>query len=122
MKWFQAVLRKYATFSGRAQRAEYWYFMLYYLLIYMALAVIDFLTGSFGSEAGIGLLTGIFSIGMILPSLAVGVRRLHDTSRSGWWMLIGLVPLVGGIVLLVFFVQDSHAGINEYGPNPKELV
>jgi uncharacterized membrane protein YhaH (DUF805 family) len=122
MKWFKAALGKYATFAGRAQRAEYWYFMLFYVLIYLGLAVIDFLTGSFGTDAGIGLLTGIFSLGMILPSLAVGVRRLHDTSHSGWWLLIGLIPVVGGIILLIFFVQDSHAGTNYYGPNPKEAV
>lgn len=119
MNWFLMVLKKYAVFSGRAQRAEYWYYILFYLLIYIGLAVADGVTGTFSSEAGMGLLTGIFALGMLIPSLAVGVRRLHDTDRSGWWLLITLIPLIGGIVLLVFTIQDSTPGENKYGPNPK---
>ena len=119
MNWFLMVLKKYAVFSGRAQRAEYWYYVLFYLLIYIGLAVADGVTGTFSSEAGMGLLTGIFALGMLIPSLAVGVRRLHDTDRSGWWLLITLIPLIGGIVLLVFTIQDSTPGENKYGPNPK---
>ena len=119
MNWFLAVLKKYAVFSGRAQRAEYWYFVLFYLLISIALAVIDGITGSFDAEAGMGLLGGIFVLAMLIPSLAVSVRRLHDTDRSGWWLLITLVPIVGAIVLLIFTVQDSTPGQNRFGPNPK---
>lgn len=119
MNWFLMVLKKYTVFSGRAQRAEYWYYILFYLLIYIGLAIADRVTGTFSAETGMGLLSGIFALGMLIPSLAVGVRRLHDTDRSGWWLLITLIPLIGGIVLLVFTVQDGTPGENKYGPNPK---
>lgn len=119
MNWFLNVFKKYATFSGRAQRAEYWYFFLFYILIFIGLSVVDSITGSFSAEAGMGLLGGIFALASLIPSIAVGVRRLHDTGRSGWWLLIALVPLIGAIVLLVFTVQDSAPSDNAYGPNPK---
>lgn len=119
MNWFLIAIKKYATFSGRAQRAEYWYFILFYILILFALSFVDGITGSFSSTDGIGLLGGLFTLALFVPSIAVGVRRLHDTGRTGWWLLIALVPLVGAIVLLVFTVQDSQPGENIYGPNPK---
>lgn len=119
MNWFLTALKKYAMFSGRAQRAEYWYFVLFYILIFIGLSVIDSITGSFSAEAGMGLLGGILTLALLIPSIAVGVRRLHDTGRSGWWLLIVLVPLVGAIILLVFTVQDSAPGENAYGRNPK---
>ena len=119
MHWFLEVLRKYATFSDRARRSEYWYFTLVYLVAAVILSVIDVATGLYSQSTGIGLLSGIFAIAMILPSLAVTVRRLHDTDRSGWWLLIALIPLLGAIVLLVFMVLDSDAGSNRFGPNPK---
>lgn len=119
MSWFLIALKKYATFSGRAQRAEYWYFVLFYLLFFIGLSIIDGVTGSFSEEAGMGLLSGLLTLVLLIPSIAVGVRRLHDTGRSGWWLLIALIPLVGAIVLLVFTVQDSQIGANVYGPNPK---
>lgn len=119
MNWFLVALKKYATFSGRAQRAEYWYFLLFYLLIFIGLAIIDGVTGTFSAEAGLGLLSGLYSLGILIPSLAVGVRRLHDTGRSGWWLLVGIIPLIGAIILIIFFVQDSVPGDNSYGPNPK---
>ncbi len=119
MNWFITALKKYAVFSGRSRRSEYWYFILFYLIIYIALAVIDGVTGSFDSKSGIGLLTSIFALALLIPSLSVSVRRLHDTDRSGWWLLIGFIPLIGAIVLIVFFVQDSGAGTNRFGSNPK---
>lgn len=122
MNWFLIALKKYATFSGRAQRAEYWYFFLFYILIFVGLSVIDGIMGSFSDEGGIGLLGGILALALLIPSIAVGVRRLHDTGRSGWWLLISLIPLVGAIVLLVFAVQDSSADENSYGPNPKRSI
>ncbi len=75
--------------------------------------------GTFSSSSNIGLLSGIYSLAVIIPTLALSVRRLHDTDRSGWWILIGLVPLIGSIVLLVFYVMDSTPGQNRFGPNPK---
>lgn len=119
MNWFLSALKKYATFTGRAQRAEYWYFILFYTLIFTGLSIIDAITGSFSTEAGMGLLGSLYSLAILIPSLAVGVRRLHDTGRSGWWLLIGFIPLIGAIVLLIFFVQDSVPSENSYGPNPK---
>jgi uncharacterized membrane protein YhaH (DUF805 family) len=120
MNWFLiAVKQKYADFSGRARRSEYWYFLLFYMLILIALSVVDVVLGWFSSDAGVGVLSGIYTLALLIPSLSVSVRRLHDTDRSGWWLLIGLLPLIGGIVLLVFFVQDSQAGANRFGPNPK---
>lgn len=121
MNWFLVVLKKYATFSGRAQRAEYWYFLLFSSLIVIALSVIDSMTGSYNEDTGWGLLSGLYSIAVLLPSIAVGARRLHDTSRTGWWLLIGLIPVIGTIVLIVFFVLDSTPGDNAYGPNPKAI-
>jgi uncharacterized membrane protein YhaH (DUF805 family) len=119
MNWFLLALKKYAEFSGRSRRSEYWYFVLFYVLIYMGLALVDTLTGSFNAASGMGILSGIYSLGMLIPSIAVGVRRLHDTDRSGWWLLISFVPVIGAIVLIVFFFQDSQPGENRFGPNPK---
>ena len=99
-------LRKYADFSGRARRAEYWWFYLLMIIGYVVATILDSLVGLevFGPY---GILTSIFGLAMIVPSLAAGVRRLHDTDRSGWWLLIGLIPLIGAIVLLVFLVSQG---------------
>ncbi|MFT3666502.1 DUF805 domain-containing protein [Piscinibacter sp.] len=112
MNWFVAVLKKYADFSGRARRKEYWMFILIYVLIAV---VVGFLDGMLGDKS---ILSGLLAIGLLLPSLAVTVRRLHDTDRSGWWILIGLVPAIGGIVLLVFTVLAGTPGSNQYGEDP----
>ena len=117
MNWFLLALKKYAVFSGRSQRSEYWFFVLFYLIIYIVLAVLDGLVFKSGSQ--IGILSGVFSLAMIVPSLAVAARRLHDTDRSGWWQLLVLIPLIGVIVLIVFLAQDSKPGENKYGPSPK---
>lgn len=120
MRWYLEVLRKYAVFEGRARRKEYWYFFLFNVINSVVLAFVDGLTGSFSAEAGVGILGGLYSLAMLVPSVSVTVRRLHDTGRSGWWLLIGLIPLIGTIVLLFFMVRDSFPGENQYGPNPKE--
>ncbi len=104
MNWYLKVLKQYADFSGRAQRAEYWFFTLFSSLAYIVLAILDGLLGLFSLEAGIGLLSGLYSLAVLIPNLSVLFRRLHDTNRSGWWMLIALIPLIGAIVLLVFLV------------------
>lgn len=122
MNWYLEVLKKYAVFSGRARRKEYWFFVLFNIIISIVLAVIDGVTGSFSPEAEMGLLGGIYTLAVLIPGIAVSVRRLHDTERSGWWLLIALVPLIGAIVLLVFMVQDSKPGQNQYGANPKEAT
>ena len=122
MNWYLQVLKKYAVFNGRARRREYWLFALFNLIISIVLAVIDSVTGSLSPEAGIGLLGAIYMLGVFIPSLAVTVRRLHDAEHSGWWLLIAMVPLIGVIVLLVFMVQESKPGQNQYGLNPKEAT
>ncbi len=119
MNWYLEVLRKYAEFNGRASRQEYWFFLLFNLLISAFLATIDFFSGTFNVETGFGLLSGIYSLAVLVPSIAVTVRRLHDTDRSGWWLFIGLIPIIGGIVLFIFTILDSTSGDNQYGPNPK---
>ncbi|HDH03921.1 MAG TPA: DUF805 domain-containing protein [Candidatus Campbellbacteria bacterium] len=121
MNYYLAVLKKYAIFNGRARRAEYWYFTLFNLIISVALGVVNGIV-FFTTGISIIVLCWIYVLAVVIPSLAVAVRRLHDTGRSGWWMLISLIPFIGGIVLLVFFVQDSQPGENQYGSNPKEIT
>ena len=120
MSWYLEVLQKYAVFDGRARRKEYWMFFLINIVVLAVLAAIDNLIGIRIHQAGFGLLQGLYSLALLIPSIAVTVRRLHDTGRTGWWILIGLVPVVGGIILLIFMVLDSEPGTNQYGPNPKE--
>ncbi|HXH71192.1 MAG TPA: DUF805 domain-containing protein [Mariprofundaceae bacterium] len=119
MNWYIEVLKKYAVFSGRAQRSEYWFFALFSIIISIVLGVVDGMLGTVNQQYGIGTLGLIYSLAVLIPSLAVTVRRLHDTDRSAWWLLILLIPLAGPIVLLVFMVLDSTAGDNRYGSNPK---
>ena len=113
MNWYFEVLKKYAVFSGRARRKEYWFFFLINIIIAF---VLGFIEGLFGSP---GIISMIYSLAVLIPGIAVSVRRLHDTNRSGWWLLIGLIPIIGAIVLIVFMVQDSQSGENQYGGNPK---
>ena len=110
----RSAFSKYVTFSGRARRSEFWWFALFAGIVYIVAGIID---AAIGNQV-LGYLVGL---ALLLPSLAVTVRRLHDTGRSGWWILIGLVPLIGAIVLLVFEVQDSQPGTNSYGPSPKAV-
>ena len=119
MNWYLDVLKKYFVFQGRARRKEYWMFTLFNMLAYIVLMIVEGVLGM-GGEGGIGLLSTIYTLAVLLPALGVSVRRLHDTGRSGWWLLISLVPLIGGIVLLVFLILDSQPGANQYGSNPKE--
>ncbi len=118
MSWYIQVLKKYAVFSGRARRMEYWMFILISTIIGLVLAFIEGLAG-IAPEINYSVLAGLYDLAVLIPTLAVSVRRLHDTGRSGWWLLIGIVPLIGSIVLLVFMVFDSQAGTNQYGPSPK---
>ena len=116
----RTVFSKYATFSGRARRSEYWWWYLFVTLVFVAAAILDAATGlNYGDTSyGGGWISSFAGLALLLPNLAVGVRRLHDTGRTGWWLLIGLVPFVGVIVLLYFFILDSEND-NQYGPYPK---
>jgi uncharacterized membrane protein YhaH (DUF805 family) len=118
MHWYLHVLRNYANFTGRARRSEYWYFVLVSLAFVLALNLLDMLVRVL---TGYGPFVLLYSLVMLVPSYAVAVRRLHDTDRSGWWILLAFVPLVG-LVLLYFLALDSNAGTNKYGPNPKLVI
>ena len=115
----------YSKFKGRSRRSEYWWIQLFLVLTNLAVAAIDLVLMNgdverFIANGGGGIVGLIWILVTIVPALAVLVRRLHDTGKSGWWVLIGFVPLVGGIVLLVFTVLDSDAGENSHGPSPKD--
>jgi len=117
----RSVLTQYIGFTGRARRSEYWWWVLFTVLVGFAAAILDGVLGTtLGDNSATGVIGIIVNLALLLPTLAVAVRRLHDTDRSGWWLLIGLVPIVGAIVLLVFFVLDSTPGTNRFGANPKE--
>ncbi len=113
MNWYIDVLKKYFCFEGRARRKEYWMFSLFSIIAMIILGIIEGIVGLKG------ILTGLYQLAVLLPTLGVSVRRLHDTNRTGWWLLIGFVPIIGWIVLLIFMVLDSQPGANQYGPNPK---
>ncbi|HEV8329090.1 MAG TPA: DUF805 domain-containing protein [Nitrospiraceae bacterium] len=119
MSCYLEVLKKYARFDGRAELKEYWYFNLFSFIIIVVLSVIDIATGTFKVEVGLGLLSGIYTLAVLIPGIAVSVRRLHDTDRSGWWFLINAIPLIGVIVFLIFTAQNGTPGANQYGSNPK---
>jgi uncharacterized membrane protein YhaH (DUF805 family) len=132
VNWYVKALKQYVDFSGRARRREYWMFVLVNVVIVIVLSVIDTLlgTGGFRATAGggsfyaansLGLLSGLYTLAVLLPSIAVTVRRLHDTDRSGWWILLGFIPIIGGIILLVFYVLEGTRGPNRFGPDPKAI-
>jgi uncharacterized membrane protein YhaH (DUF805 family) len=111
------LTQKYADFSGRARRSEYWFWVLFYLIVQAIASIIDNILGTRNSS-GTGLVTSIASLALLVPWLAVSARRLHDTGRSGWWTLLWIIPIVGWIILIVWWAQDSQ-GENKYGPSPK---
>ena len=113
MNWYLDVLKKYAVFEGRARRKEFWMFVLFNFLIALAIGIIEGIVGTGG------ILGMLYFFAIMVPGIAVSVRRLHDTGRSGWFLLINLVPLVGWIIVIVFLVQDSQPSDNKFGPNPK---
>jgi len=120
MNWYLAVLKKYAEFNGRARRKEYWMFALFNVIFSIVLSLLDQLLGTVSNGIGLGIFSGLYSLAVLLPAFALLVRRLHDVGKSGWWMFIALIPLIGGIWLFVLIVTDSQPGTNQYGANPKE--
>ena len=116
MNYYISVIKKYAEFSGRSRRAEYWYFVLIGTIISYALSFgVSFTIG----EAASIIVSVLYSLALLLPSLAVAVRRLHDIGKSGWWIFISLVPVIGAIWLIILLASDSNPESNIYGPNPK---
>ena len=113
MDWYLGVLKQYAVFDGRARRKEFWMFVLFNFVIAAGLAIV-------GQVIGLGgTLRALYMLGVLIPALAVSVRRLHDTGRSGWMLLIALVPLVGWLVVLYFMAQPGETTMNRFGPDPK---
>lgn len=122
MNYFLSALNKYVEFSGRARRSEYWYFVLFQFIFMLLAMGVDNVVGSTIGELPYGVFYFILALALWLPSLAVFVRRMHDIGKSGWWFLIGLIPLVGAIWLLVLCFTEGTNGENEYGVDPKAVV
>lgn len=119
MEDFLNVFRKTFVFSGRSRRKEYWMFVLGITIISVVLTIIETMAGlEITPEAG--LLTTIFSLIILIPSISVTVRRFHDIGRSGWWLLLSFIPILGWIAMFIFTLLDSESGSNKYGPNPKQ--
>lgn len=111
--------RRYAQFDGRSARPEYWWFFLFNLLMQGATGLVD--AALFGRDS-LGLINGLYSLAVLLPGIAVGVRRLHDTDRSGWWLLISFIPVIGIIMLIIWFCRPGDAGANRFGAPPARLA
>ena len=125
-KYFiDTIKNRYAKFDGRASRSEYWFYALFYLIIAIVVGMLDTflinpMLGATPLEAGEGgILQIVLALALLIPSIAIGIRRLHDIGKSGWWLLIGLIPIIGALVLIYFYVTDSQAGSNQFGENPK---
>lgn len=114
MNWYISVLKQYAVFSGRARRTEYWMFVLCNVIVMLLLSMVDKMIGGDNE-----LISSIYSLAVLLPSLAVAARRLHDTDRSAWWLLLGLIPVIGTLVLIYFMVCNGQQGPNRFGDDPK---
>ncbi len=122
MEWYLKVVRdNYANFTGRARRQEYWMFVLFNALIVFALIISLGFIGYLIDVPEIVSLYVIYILAVFIPSLAVAVRRLHDTGKSGWFYLVGIIPIIGSIWLIVLFATEGDSGPNEYGPDPKKL-
>lgn len=118
MNYYSICLSKFADFSGRARRREYWTFVLVNCLIALLLMTLGL---AFGEDSpASNIMVTIFYLIMLVPNLSVSVRRLHDIGKSGWYMFLSLIPLIGGLILLIWSLMDSEPGENQYGKNPKE--
>ena len=122
MNYFiDCLTKKYACFSGRARRQEYWLFALFNIIAGIIIGVIAGVLVSVTKVTAFAFLGTIYNLAVLIPGLAVLFRRLHDIGKSGWWWLLAFIPFIGWIVLLVFCCLDSQPGDNQYGPNPKGL-
>lgn len=123
MNWYLKVLRQWQDFKGRARRKEYWMFALFNIIFLIIAAILDNIFGlTFSREIPYGYIYMLYALIVLVPGIAVSVRRLHDVSKSGWWYLIAFIPLIGAIWLLVLFVTDGTPGENQWGMNPKEVA
>ncbi len=119
MQWYVSVIRRYAAFEGRAGRPEFWYFVLINIAVGIWLRLADHIGGTYGFFANYGLLSGLYTLFVFIPSVAVAIRRLHDSNLSGSWLLIILIPLLGFFVLLAFLLRVGAIGTNQFGPPPR---
>lgn len=122
MNYFTSALKKYTDFSGRATRSEYWYFILFTFLFSIVVGLLDGLVGTKEIVGNYGLISSIYYLIIIIPSIAIAVRRLHDVNKSGWMLLISLIPIIGGIWIFILMIRDSFPGENEYGINSKIIL
>lgn len=120
MNWYLKVIRQYADFSGRARRKEYWMFVLFNLIFAILAFLLDVILAKVMETSFFGIFYGLYCLFVSIPGLAVAVRRLHDTGRSGWWILISLIPIIGGIWYFVLMVTEGDQGENQYGESPKQ--
>ncbi|SFZ98592.1 Integral membrane protein [hydrothermal vent metagenome] len=126
--FMDTIKNSYAKFDGRASRSQFWYFALFYFIANLILALVDTflinpMLGATPDQVGQGgFLQIIFALALLVPSIAIAIRRLHDIGKSGWWYLIAFIPVIGILVLLYFFVQDSQPEANQYGYNPKSIL
>jgi uncharacterized membrane protein YhaH (DUF805 family) len=117
---YSAPLRKYATFSGRATRPEFWVFTLVNMIPLVLLSVVDAALGWYSEADNVGVLSGLFALAIVLPGLAVGVRRLHDGNRRGWWILAHSIPVVGALIALYQYIGAGTPGANRFGDDPRD--
>ncbi|MDG1271071.1 MAG: DUF805 domain-containing protein [Flavobacteriaceae bacterium] len=122
MNWYLKVLKQYADFNGRARRKEYWMFALFNFIFTIVAIILDYALGLTVGELPYGVIYFLYTLAVFIPSLAAVVRRLHDVGKSGWMILIPLIPLIGSIWLFILLVTDSKPGENQYGQNPKEVT
>lgn len=122
MNWYLKVLKQFADFNGRARRQEYWMFVLFNLLFVFIAGMLDRVLNLADPATGIGPLYGLYILAVFIPGIAVSIRRLHDIGKSGWMLLLALIPIIGGIWLLVLMVREGDRGENKYGPDPKSVV
>lgn len=119
MNWYLMVLKKYAVVEGRSRRKEYWYFVFFNFIIMLVLGFLDYFLFPPLPEQRFGILLMLYSLAVFVPAITVQIRRLHDIGKTGWWLLLSLLPIIGTIILLVLYCTDSEPGTNQYGRNPK---
>lgn len=122
MNWYLKVLNSYKDFNGRARRKEYWMFVLYNILFSFAAALLDRMLGISWNSTGYGPLYAVYGLVIIIPNLAVLIRRLHDIGKSGWMLLVVFIPFIGPFWLLYLLIKDSEEEMNQYGENPKDII
>ncbi len=119
MNHFLHALKNYITFTGRATRQQYWMYILFYIVFYFVTVLLDINLGQFDKEKMTGFISTVYTYGLLLPTVAILARRLHDIGRSSWWIALILIPVAGSLVILFFTLMDSQKGENEYGVSVK---